>query len=323
MAEPCLPGTNSFDRSDRARVGDLASGQFGRVTAAQLRILRISKQTAWYWTTSGYLYPELPAVYAVGHPGRSEESDLFAAVLYAGPDAALRNLTAGLWRGLVKWETASGIEVSTPRRCRSLPAGHPENGLGKEIDVRDRRPPERDPWNGVPTIPIPEIVLELAAGGDLELVRFVLAQMDFLRILRERELEAVCRRGVPGSAVLRQAIDHPQPLFAKARSKFEVRLIHVCELTNIPLPEVNAKVGGVRPDAMWRDEMVIVECDGQANHDTWRQRKSDAKKELILRGLGFQVIRYVYEQLDNPWAIHNDLLPILAERRGRGARAAG
>jgi hypothetical protein len=108
-----------------------------------------------------------------------------AAVLYAGPDAALRNLTGGLWRGLVKWETAPAIEISTPRRCRSLLADHPENRLGKEIDVRERRPPARDPWNGVPTIPIPEIVLELAAGGDVELVRFVLAQMDFLRILRE------------------------------------------------------------------------------------------------------------------------------------------
>jgi hypothetical protein len=33
------------------------------------------------------------------------------------------------------------------------------------------------------------------------------------------------------------------------------------------------------------------------------------------------VIRYVYKQLDDPWAIHADLMPILAERRGRGARA--
>ena len=262
-------------------------------------------------------------MYAVGSPARSEVSDLFAAVLYAGPDASLRAMTAGLWRGLVKWETAPAIQISTPRRCRSLPALHPENRLGKAIDVRDRRPAARDPWNGVPTVPIPEIVLELAAGGDLELARFVLAQMDFLRILREPELLAVCGRGIPGSAVLGEAIDHPQPLFAKARSKFEVRLIHVCELTDTPLPEVNEKIGGVTPDAMWRDEMLVVECDGEANHGTWRQRKSDVKKEMILRGLGFQVVRYVYEQLDDPWAIHGDLMPILAERRGHAARAAG
>ncbi len=125
----------------------------------------------------------------------------------------------------------AAIEISTPRRCRSLPAGHPENRLGKAIEVRDRRPAARDPWNGVPTIPIPEIVLELAAGGDVELVRFVLAQMDFLRILREPELRGVCGRGIPSSAALTEALGRPQPLFAKARSKFEVRLIHVCELT--------------------------------------------------------------------------------------------
>ncbi len=323
MPECWLPRRNNLDAGARVRVGTLAGNQFGRVTGAQLRLLEVDRKTAWYWAASGYLYPELPHVYAVGSPARSEVSDLFAAVLYAGPEASLRGMTAGLWRGLVKWETAPAIQISTPRRCRSLPAGHPENRLGKAIEVRDRRPAARDPWNGVPTIPIPETVLELAAGGDVELVRFVLAQMDFLRILREPELRAVCGRGIPGSAALTEALGQQQPLFAKARSKFEVRLIHVCELTDIPLPEVNEKIGGVRPDAMWREEMVVVECDGEANHGTWRQRKSDVKKELILRGLGFQVIRYVYEQLDDPWAIHDDLMPILDERRGRGARAAG
>jgi hypothetical protein len=298
-------------------VGQLAELQFGRVSAAQLRLVRISKQTTWYWTKSGYLYPELPGIYAVGHAGRSEQSDLFAALLYAGPGAALRNLTGALWRNLLKWETAPGIEISTPRRRRSLPADHPDNRLGKKIDVRDRRPDTRVQWNGIPTIPIPEIVLDLAADGDLERVRFALAQMDFLRILREPELQAVCGRGVTGSAALTEALAKPQPLFAKARSKFEVRLIQVCEQTNTPLPEVNEKVGGVTPDAMWPNEMLVVECDGEANHATWRQRKSDLKKEMILRGLGFQVIRYVYEQLDDPWAIHADLMPVLQERAGR------
>jgi hypothetical protein len=29
------------------------------------------------------------------------------------------------------------------------------------------------------------------------------------------------------------------------------------------------------------------------------------------------VIRYTYDQLDDPWAIYADLMPILEERRGR------
>jgi hypothetical protein len=320
MPEPRRLRTDMAYANAKARVAQLAGPQFGRVSAAQLRHLGIWRSTVRSWTTSGYLYPELPEVYAVGHAGRTEESDLLAAVLYAGPGAALRELTASLWRGLVKWRTQEAIQVSTPRRCRSLRADDPHNRLQKAIEVRDRRPADRVPYHGIPTVPIPQIVLDLAATGDLELVRFALAQMDFMRILNERKLERVCGAGVPGSAVLRAALANQQPLLARARSDFEIRMIQVCEQTGIPMPEVNEKIAGVIPDAMWRDQMVVVECDGEGNHGTWRQRKRDRHKERILRGLGFMIVRYVYDQLDDPWAIHADLMPILEERAGRGAK---
>jgi very-short-patch-repair endonuclease len=303
--------------SSKVRVGRLAGPQFGRVTAAQLQQLGVWRSTVRSWTATGYLFPQLPGVYAVGHPGRSAESDLFAAVLYAGPNAALRATTAGLWRGLVKWRTQTAIEISTPRQCRSLPADHPDNRLKKPIDVRDRQPPRRDAYDGIPTVPVANIVLDIAATGDLELVRFVLAQLDYMRILDVAKLERLRGRGIPGSAILAEALANHQPLLAKARSPFEIRLIRVCELTGIPLPEINVKIGGVRPDAVWRDQLVVVECDGELNHGTWRQRKRDASKEMILRALGFVIVRYVFEQLDDPRAIHADLMAILIERAGR------
>jgi hypothetical protein len=286
----------------------------GRVSSKQLGLLGVTRQTAAKWVSGGYLYPELPGVYAVGHPGRTEESDLFAAVLYAGPHAGLNGLTAGLWRGLVKWRTARAIEVSTPRRCRSLPA---ENALGRAIVVRDRREFKRAVYHGIPTVPREQIALDIAATGELQLVRFVLAQFDFMRCLNVPALERLRRRGVPGSAVLGQAITTHQPLLARARSQFEIKLIYVCEQTGIPLPELNEKIAGIIPDAVWRDQMVVVQCDGEANHGTWAQRKRDLKEDQMLRRLGFLPIRYSFDLLDDPWAIHADLMPILSERAGR------
>jgi hypothetical protein len=312
-----LPSDNSRPESDKVRVARRAGLQFGRVTRAQLIRLGVSDRAVTRWAASGYLFPELPHVYAVGHPGRTPESDLFSAVLYAGPNAALCGLTAALWRGLVKWRTQEAIEVSTPRRCRSLPAEHEHNRLQREIVVRERRPATRRDYHQIPTIPVPNIALEVAATGELQLVRFVLAQMDFMRILNDKALQQLCGRGVPGSSVLADALGHPQPLFARARSKFEVRLIEVCEETDIPLPESNEKIQDITPDAVWWDPMVIVQCDGERNHGTWRQRKKDANEDVILRSLGFLIVRYVYEQLDDPWAIHADLMPILTERAGR------
>ena len=290
------------------------------MTWAQLRALGVAESTIGRWTRSGYLYRVLPRVYAVGHAGRSEQSDLFAAVLYAGPGAALGGMSAGLWRGLVKWRTAPAIEVVTPRRRAALSADHETNRLGRPVLPRVRRRVARSFYHGIPTVPTNQLVVDLAAAGDVELVRFVLAQLDFMRRLNLPALEGVCGRGVPGSAVLREAIACHQPLLARARSPFEVRLLRVCELTGIPLPEVNIKVAGVTPDAIWRDQMVVVECDGEDNHNTWRQRRRDAGNDLILRGLGFLPIRYTYDQLDDPRAVHDDLMPILEERRGRARR---
>jgi hypothetical protein len=142
-----------------------------------------------------------------------------------------------------------------------------------------------------------------------------------MRILDPSLLQQVCGRGAPGSTVLREALGRPQPLFARARSWFEIRLIQVCEQTGTPLPDaINEKVGGFTVDALWREEMLIVECDGEDNHGTPRQRTRDAAKDLKLRGLRYLVIRYRYDQLDDPWAIHADLMAHLEERRGRASR---
>jgi very-short-patch-repair endonuclease len=109
-------------------------------------------------------------------------------------------------------------------------------------------------------------------------------------------------------------------MLARARSWFEVKLVLVCETTGIPYPELGVKVAGTLADAVWADEMVIVECDGEGNHGTWGQRKRDIGNDYKFRRLGFMPIRYTYDQLEDPWAIHADLMPILEERRGWAAK---
>jgi hypothetical protein len=72
------------------------------------------------WVRTGYLFRVLPGVYAVGHLASSHDAALFSAVLCAGPGAGLDGLTAGVWRGIVKWRKPIAIEVASPRRFRSL-----------------------------------------------------------------------------------------------------------------------------------------------------------------------------------------------------------
>jgi hypothetical protein len=289
------------------------------VTNAQMLALGFGESTFRRWTATEYLFRELPGVYALGHPGRTEASDLFTVVLYAGPYGGLDRLTGGLWRGLVKWRTSEVIHVATPRRCLSLPADHPSNGLGREISVRSRRHFKRWMYHGIPTVPTPQIVLDIAATGDLQLTRYVLSQLDFMRRLDEDALNAMCGPGIPGSAVLREALGNQQPLLALCRSPGEIKLVRACEITDMPMPQINHKIGGITVDGFWQDQLVVVEVDGEANHGTFRQRKLNVADELILRSLGLLVIRYTDDIVDDPWRVHADLMPQLQERRGRGA----
>ena len=210
--------------------------------------------------------------------------------------------------------------MATPRSCRSLAAEDPANRLGIAIEVKGKQTFVRSIWKGIPTVPLAQIPLDVAATGDLLLTRVVLANMDYRRLLREHEMRALCGRGVPGSALLQEALGKPQPRFALVRSWFEIRFVVVCEETGIPLPDTNQYIEDIEVDAVWWDEMLVVQCDGVGNHGTPRQRERDAANDLRLRRLGFFVIRYRYQQLDDPWSIHADVTAQLDERRGWAAR---
>jgi hypothetical protein len=303
-------------------VSRIAGNQNGRISLAQLLTLDVPRSTVRSWVRAGFLFPKLPGVYAVGHPGTSPEADLFAAVLYAGPSAGLGGMSASVWRGLVKWRTPKAIEVWTPRRRRSLSATDPANRLGQAVIVRSRRTFTRADWNGIPTTPIPQIVLELARTEDVDLIRFVLSNLDYLRLLNERALRKLTGPGVPGSTVLNEALGRPLAMLAKAKSWFGARLVFVCEATGIRVPDdLEARIAGHTVDAVWWDEMVVVECDGEGNHGTFRQRRRDLGEDMTLRKIGFLPIRYTTDKFDDPWAVESDLGAQLRERRGRGGRS--
>jgi predicted transcriptional regulator of viral defense system len=128
-ATPCMRPRSTQDWRSRHGCGDgnaklrvaaLAARQSNRVTTAQLQRLGVSRETVRRWTRGGCLHPQLPRVYAVGSPARTVESDLWEAVLYAGPGAMLSHATAAKWLDMVdRWPDL--IHVSTPRRRGSPP----------------------------------------------------------------------------------------------------------------------------------------------------------------------------------------------------------
>jgi hypothetical protein len=274
-------------RSRIAKVQWLAERQAGRVSVAQFAALGIPTAVIARWVDGGYLRQVLPRVYAVGHCAPSVEADLTAAVLYAGPGAMLSHATALWWRGLIDKQPRP-LQVSTPRRCQSQPG----------IRVYARRTCERYPHKGLPTTSIEQALLDYAATAPIERVRHALANADYHKVLDIPALQVIAGTGRRGSTKLRNALARHEPKLAHTRSPLERLFIPLCERAGIPVPEFNVWIEGVLVDAVWREQRLIVELDGKANHSSWAQIQRDRRNELRLRGAGFDVFRYGTEQLE-------------------------
>ena len=297
----------------KERVGAIANTQQGRLAFGQLKWLGISTSTVQGWEAQGYLERVLPRVYAVGHTAPSREADLWAAVLYAGPGAALSHGTAAHWRGLIDYAPRT-IEVSTPRSVRSIPG---------KIKVYGRRDVTRaTSKHGLPTTLVAQIVLDVAATQSTRALNRALGQLDFAQTLDVRALEAACGHGKPGSQALRAALTAYQPRRKYANGPLEDAFLELCERRGLPLPVLNMYVHDIKADAYWPDEGLVVELDGEDNHSSPAQRRRDRRNDMTLRSHGLTVIRYDWDLVhEHPTEVCDDVITALerlvALRRAR------
>src|ERR1700729_3687195 len=99
------------NRIAKVHVAGLADRQHGRVGTAQLAALGVEPVAVARWVADGYLKPDLPRVYAVGHRAPSVEANVTAAVLYAGPGAMLSHATVLWWLGLIDHHRAGAARL--------------------------------------------------------------------------------------------------------------------------------------------------------------------------------------------------------------------
>lgn len=313
MGEAWREGSDGPNENAKLRVGRIVGDRQARITTAQLLAIGTAKATIADWKRLGYLYPRLPGVYAVGSPARTVESDLWEAILYAGPGAMLSHGTAAWWRGLIDFPVRP-MHVSTPRRKRPLPG----------IAIHGRRPElDRQRHQGMPLTSVAQTVFDLAAQGELKLVRKALANLDFANSLHAPAIRAMCGQGRAGSLALEWAIDNYEPLFAQTQSPFEDDYIWACESLDIPKPNrISVRVLGIPVDAVYYDAMVIVELDGIANHHSPAQVRRNHRNDKKLRDAGWLVLRYTTDQFaDDPQGVRDEIIRELTQRAGRAARA--
>jgi hypothetical protein len=307
MARGWQFGDHSDERTAKERVRAVVERQGGRISRAQLEWIGVREGTIASWLRSGRLVKVLPGVYGLGHAAPADEAGMWAALLFAGPGAALCDELGAWWRGLID-DRPRIVQITTPRRV--VPR--------EEFVIHSRRPLDRFWHRGMPVTSVAQTMRDLAAGSGLTLVRRALARLDFRGQFDADGLLAICQPGAPGSAALRWAVENYDPRFGKTFSVLEDNWLWVCERLDIPKPdEINEFVFGIRCDAHYVEQGLVIEFDGNANHRTPAQIRRDRRNELTLRRFGRQVNRYSFEQVESdPMAVRGDVLTTLEQRAG-------
>jgi hypothetical protein len=281
----------------------LVERQHGVVSRRQLRQHGLSGTMIARWLQARRLHRIHHHVYAVGHTALPLEGRLWAALLYAGPGAILSHMTAGWAWGLIDVGPRR-IHVTTAGRRSSLP------------DVRVHQSRKVDPveHRGLPVTSVPRTLLDLAGVLSARQLRRALAEADYRGLLDPAEVESMLGRGRPGSRSLNVALAHHLPSLARTLSELEERFLALCHASNLPLPEVNARVGRMRVDALWREGAVAVELDGAAAHGGWAAIRRDRGREIALRAHGLRVVRYTWDQVTTrPDRVVSDLCRLLGQ----------
>jgi very-short-patch-repair endonuclease len=253
------------NRDPESTIATLAANQHGVVSLSQLEQLGVRRQSVTRRVQAQRLHRIHRGVYAVGHPGLSEKGTWMAAVLACRPDAVLSHTSAAaLWQLLPQ---RGFVHVTVPGNARNHAGIRVHRSLTLFPSEVTRRA----------AIPVTTPSRTLA---DL---RRLLPQPQFAAAMRQAEF-----LGLPLDRQL-----GPD----RTRSELEARFLSLCRRRRLPKPEVNVPVGPFIADFLWPKHRLIVELDGYRAHGTRSAFESDRARDVELKLLGYEVLRFTWRQL--------------------------
>jgi very-short-patch-repair endonuclease len=216
-----------------------------------------------------------------------EDALLIAALLAAGDGAVLSYGTAA-WRWQIIPAPPARIELTVPR-TRTAPQGI-------TLFQGQLRPDDLTLNARFPSTSVPRTLLDLATRYDPPALLRALAEAEFHHDLRPTDILQTLRRGHPGSANLRAALNHHTPGHGETKSQLERRFRSLLIRHRIDLPLRNEPLGPWTIDCLWPDRRVAVELDGR-QHERPNQADSDDDRDLWLRRNRYVARRYGARQI--------------------------
>jgi very-short-patch-repair endonuclease len=267
-----------------------AADAYGVLSLDELLACGLTRKEVLGRVARGQLHRIHRGVYAVGHPGLTQQGRWLAAVKACGPGSLLCRHAAGMHYGFLSLEDHDPQVMATARRRVEGVRTYRTRGLH-----------ELDHWRhqGIPITTVERTLLDLAATMSDRSLRRAMSRAQSLRLTSPRRLAAILDRtpARPGrKRYARVLASGPPP----TRSELEDRLHDLIEAGDFARPEYNVPliIAGRRviPDVRWPGQRLVVEADGRQWHDNPHARAEDAERQALLEATGERVIRVTWEQ---------------------------
>lgn len=302
---------------DRSREAwELALRQHGVVGREQLLDLGFTNNAIAHRMRRGRLRRLHPQVYAVGRTALTREGRWRAALLWAGPEAALSHSSgAELWKVDDEWAITE-ISVVGRRRLRTE---------GVRVHRPARLPPEDIALHaGFRVTTVVRTLIDLAARHSTKRLELAVNAAVRLRLIELGELRhtVAARPGLRGAPHLRKLLDERS--FRLTDSELEPRFLPLAAAAGLPVPATRAIVNGFKVDFFWPELGLVVETDGLRYHWTKEQQRRDRLRDHAHSEAGLYPLRFTHEQVaHDPESVIRTLSRIAAQLRPHGTEGAG
>src|SRR3954466_13559804 len=218
-------------------VARLAGRQHGVVAARQLAAIGLSRNAVSARAQAGRLHRVHRGVYAVGHPVLTVNGRRMAAVLAAGPGAALSHASAAaLWE--IRPTSATRIDVSV--QSAGGRSKRPGLRIHRATKLHDDEITEHD---GIRATTPARTLLDLASSLPRRALERALDQAEIHDLYDRRELDAMARAHARerGARALMQALDEDGDL-TLTDSELEELMLTLCREHHLERPTPRAWV---------------------------------------------------------------------------------
>lgn len=294
------------NRSLWTEIAQIAAGQHGNITVAQLLAVGMGESAIRYAVRTGRLYRVYRGVYAVGRRPVTQLERAAAAVLACGPKALLSYGSAmTLWGFWKHWDEPFEVTVAADRRPTGI-------RIHRCATLRRR---DADHQHGIPVTSPARTVLDIAPRLTPGRLTRLINDARLAKLLTLEALAEVAA-GNPrhaGTALVKPHLDNAHN---PTRSSGEDDFPAFCLRYGLPEPLINSELHGYEVDVYFPNERLIVELDGWPFHRDKSTFESDRDRDATMLMHQIATLRITYDRFDDdPDREAARLHQILAGRR--------